>query len=480
MESCPLMHLFKNERMTLRLISFFTLLLLSFSGSAQIEKGSLKLGETISCEMKINERHSFTLTLTGNQFVRLELDQQGIDVKIVVWRPNGIPIGTFDSPNGPYGAEQITLMAEDEGDYFFSVQPYNANPSTGNYTFTVQTIEPFGETKEKRIDQIMSKWNIDNGPGASVAVVKDGEVVFSKGYGIANLEYDIPIETNSVFHIASISKQATAFALVLLAEEGKLSLDDDVRKYISEVPDFGTPITLRHLATHTSGLRDQWNLLKMAGWRMDDVITTDQVLKLIAKQKELNFLPGEEFLYCNTGYTLMAEVIEEVSGMTFAEFTEKRIFMPLNMSNTQFYDNHEKVVQNRVYSYIAEGSGYRKANMNYSIPGATSLFTTPEDLAKWVFNFENPSVGNAESMKEMHTRGILNNGDTLKYALGQNISHYKGLLNVSHGGADAGYRTYLSRFPDQKFAVIVFGIMARLLQARSPIILQICTCQINM
>lgn len=443
--------------MTLRIINFILLFFLSVPTIAQSVTIDLKLGEPFSTVMKKGEKHNFKLTLTGNQFVRLELDQQGIDVKIVAWQPNGTPIRSFDSPNGANGSEIITLMAKDEGEYFFMVEPFAENAESGRYTFEVKSIESFGETNEKRIDQIMSIWDTDSTPGISLAVVQNGKVVFSKGYGMANLEYDIPIETNSIFHVASISKQVTAFAILLLAEEGKLSLDDDIRKYISEVPNFGYPITLRHLATHTSGLRDQWNLLKMAGWRMDDVITTDQVLKLIAKQKELNFLPGEEFLYCNTGFTLLAEIVEEVSGMTFAEFTQKHIFEPLKMSNTQFYDDHEKIVKNRVYSYIQETGGYRKANLNYSIPGATSLFTTPEDLAKWVLNFENPVIGTSESMRQMQTKGVLNNGDSTNYALGLGINYYNGLLNVSHGGADAGFRTYLSRFPNQKFAVIVFG-----------------------
>jgi hypothetical protein len=172
------------------------------------------------------------------------------------------------------------------------------------------------------VDKIFDKWNSTQTPGVAVSVVKDGEIIFKQGYGMANLEYDIPVTPSTIFHIASVSKQFTVFSILLLEKDGKLSMDDDIRKFIPEVPDFGKTITLRHLATHTSGLRDQWNLLALAGWRLDDVITREQVMKLISAQKELNFDPGEEFLYCNTGFTLLAEVVSRVSGQSFSVFTE--------------------------------------------------------------------------------------------------------------------------------------------------------------
>ncbi len=309
----------------------------------------------------------------------------------------------------------------------------------------------------KEVDRIFEPWNSPNTPGAAVAVVKDGKIIYKKGYGMANLEYGIPNTPSTVFHIASVSKQFTVFSILLLEKEGKLSLDDDIRKYIPEVPDFGKTITLKHLAAHTSGMRDQWNLLVMAGWRFDDVITTEHVMKMVAKQKELNFNPGEEFYYCNTGFTLLAEVVARVSGKTFAEFTQERIFAPLNMTSTLFYDDHEKIVKNRAYSYHKEGEIYKKSVLSYANVGATSLFTTVEDLSLWAMNFENPKVGDRAIFDRMNTKAILNDGKEVDGALGQFITPYKGLMQIQHGGADAGYRTYLGRFPDQKFAIIVFS-----------------------
>jgi len=309
----------------------------------------------------------------------------------------------------------------------------------------------------EQVDEIFAFWDTDDAPGIAVAVVKDGAILYKKGYGLANVEYDIPIEPSTIFHIASISKQFTVFAVLLLEKQGKLSLDDDIRTYIPEVPDFGKKITLRHLASHTSGLRDQWNLLSIAGWRLDDVITKEHVLKMVSKQKELNFDPGDEFAYCNTGFTLLAEVVARVSDMSFAEFTKEAIFEPLQMNNTLFYDDHEKIVKNRAYSYYKDGTGLKKSVLNYANVGATSLFTTVEDLSLWAMNFSNIKVGDATILEAMNTPAILNNGKTFGGALGQFVGTYKGLTEIQHGGADAGFRSYLTRFPDENFSVMVFS-----------------------
>lgn len=314
-----------------------------------------------------------------------------------------------------------------------------------------------GETKGKEVDKIFSSVDRENRPGAAVAIVKDGEIVFKKGYGMANLEYDIPVTSSTIFHIASVSKQFTTFSILLLEKDGLLSLDDDVRKYIPEVPDFGKTITLRHLAHHTSGLRDQWNLLALAGWRLDDVITREHILKLVSKQKELNFEPGEEMLYCNTGYTLLAEVVARVSGLSFAQFTEERIFRPLQMNHTLFYDDHELIVKNRAYSYKREGKAYKKSVLSYANVGATSLFTNVEDMSLWALNFEDPVVGDASILKKLRTKAVLNKGDTINYALGQSIFNYRGLECIGHGGADAGYRSNITRVPEQGFSVVVLS-----------------------
>ncbi len=318
--------------------------------------------------------------------------------------------------------------------------------------------QPFlSKISREKVDKLFSRWDKKNSPGAAVAIVKDGAIVYKNAYGFANLEYDIANTPSTIFHIASVSKQFTVFSILLLEKEGKLSLDDDIRKHIPEVPDFGHKITLRHLASHTSGLRDQWNLLALAGWRLDDVITKEHVMELVARQKELNFNPGDEYTYCNTGFTLLAEVVARVSKTSFNKFTTKHIFQPLGMTNTLFYDDHEKVVKNRAYSYYKYGSTHKKSVLNYANVGATSLFTTVEDLSKWSMNFSNPKVGSKDIINTMNTPAVLNNGKSFGGALGQFVGKYKGLNEIQHGGADAGYRSFLTRFPDQNFAVIVFS-----------------------
>jgi CubicO group peptidase (beta-lactamase class C family) len=433
------------------------LLTISFSLplKSQDKQSDLIKGQKVSELLKAGDKHRYTVKLESNQFAFFRLVQKGVDALITTIDPDGKKIEDFDSPNGRKGDEPVTLFTDKKGNYTLEVTALEEKGHQGNYDLTFEKLEPKGITPQKQIDQLFTAFNLTT-PGAAVAVAKDGKIIFKKGYGSADLEYNIPITPSTVFHIASLSKQFTAFSILLLEGEGKLSINDDVRKYIPEIPDFGKVITLNELMHHTSGLRDQWDLLAMAGWRLDDIITKAQVLRLVSQQKDLNFNPGDEFLYCNTGFTLLAEVVARVSGQTFPEFTRTHIFEPLKMNSTLFYDDCEKIVKNRAYSYHADSTGLKKSILSYSVVGATSLFTTVEDLSLWAMNFENPVVGK-DVIGKMNMRGILNKGDTTGYAMGQGIGIYKGLKFNAHDGADAGYRTSLFRFPDQKFSVNVLS-----------------------
>jgi CubicO group peptidase (beta-lactamase class C family) len=248
--------------------------------------------------------------------------------------------------------------------------------------------------QETVVDKVFAEWDSTVSPGCALSVIKDGKIIYKRGYGMADLDHDIPISPETVFHVASISKQFTAAAILLLAQEGKLSLDDDVRKYVPELPDFGALITIRQLIHHTSGLRDQWSLLGLAGWRYSlDLITDDDVLDVMSRQKELNFLPGEKHVYCNTGYTLLAQIVKRVSGQSFREFTTSRIFKPLDMKSTHFRDDHAEIVKHIAYGYVngEGGNSYRLSVTNFDTVGATSLLTTVEDLAQWDENFYHPA-----------------------------------------------------------------------------------------
>jgi CubicO group peptidase (beta-lactamase class C family) len=310
----------------------------------------------------------------------------------------------------------------------------------------------------RQVDKVFEKWDKPESPGCALGVYKDGQIVYKRGYGMADLNDDVPITPATVFHVASMSKQFTAASIVLLAQQGKLSLDDDVHKYIPELPDFGERITIRHLVYHTSGLRDQWSLLGLAGWRYSlDLITDDDVMSVMTRQKDLNFKPGDRHVYCNTGYTLMGLVVKRVSGMSLREFTTKNIFEPLGMTHTHFRDDHAEIIKHDALGYEQDGKDkpFRMSLTNFDTAGATSLHTTVEDLQLWDENFYHPRVGGAAFLQQMLERGKLNNGEQLDYAFGLVVSKYKGLPTVDHGGADAGYRSDLTRFPDQHFSAAV-------------------------
>lgn len=314
------------------------------------------------------------------------------------------------------------------------------------------------KSTEARVDTLFAKWNNLSSPGAAVAVVKDGMVVYRKGFGCAQLEYGVPITPSTVFHVASVSKQFTAMAITMLEEEGKLSASDDIRKYLPEMADFGKTITIRHLLNHTSGLRDQWELLILSGWRMDDVITQEHIMDRLRRQRELNFPPGERYLYCNSGFTLLAEITARVGGKPFTQWTREKIFEPLGMTSTRFHMDHEEIVANRAYSYQGDpATGYKNAVLSYANAGATSLFTTVEDMADWMRNFDEKRVGGAAVLARMLTRGVLNDGTEIDYARGISTGEYKGLKTFGHGGADAGFRSDVLFFPGEKFGVVVLS-----------------------
>ena len=316
---------------------------------------------------------------------------------------------------------------------------------------------------EKKIDSLFLRYN-NNTPGVAVAVVKDGKIVFKKGYGMANLEHNVPITANSVFDIASVSKQFTAFSIWLLQSEGKLTTEDYVNKYIPELPEYAKKIKIKHLLAHTSGLRDHGALVSMAGFFITDLMHTNQVLKMMNRQKGLEMEPGSTFRYCNSSYILLTEIVQRITGKTYAEYTSEKIFKPLGMTNTRFADNHQLIIKNRVDSYEKENGQYYHVPLMNTTPGPSGLLTTVEDLAKWVLNFEKPIVGNKKMLDEFNKPSTFDNGekvflrvidgDTIFHAKGQNIWKHKGQRIFSHGGHTAGFRTFLGRFPEHNLAII--------------------------
>ena len=309
-----------------------------------------------------------------------------------------------------------------------------------------------------KINKLFTQWDNKNSPGCALAIVRNDSILFATGYGMANLEYNIPIEPGTIFHMASISKQFTAFSIVLLARQGKLQLDDDIHKYLSWFPDLKQKITIRNLLNHTSGIRDQWQLLAISGTRLDDVITQDHIIKILSKQQALNFKPGEQYSYSNSGFTMLAEIVRSVTGQSLRQFTDSAIFKPLGMLNTHFHDDYEEIVKDRSYSYDRKDSAhFANSILSYSVAGATSLFTNLEDMSKWIMNFYTHKVGDQKDIDQLTQKGKLNSGKELNYALGIVSDTYNGWRQYSHGGADAGYRTYLTVFPDLKMGLALFS-----------------------
>ncbi len=314
----------------------------------------------------------------------------------------------------------------------------------------------------ERVDAIFSRWDRPDSPGVALAVIWDGETIYSRGYGMADLERGAPLSSRSVFDIASTTKQFTAMAILLLAREGKMSLDADIHTFFPELRNYGRPITIRHLAHHTSGLRDYCDLMDMAGMSWEYDYYDEEVLALLFRQRALNFSPGEQQLYSNSGYLLLGEIVRRVSGQSLGAFAQERILAPLGMMSSRFYDDYTAVIPNRAIGYAPRpGGGYALAVPKIDVVGDGGLLTSVEDLARWDANFyDNRLGGGAELLEQMQTVGRLNDGEALTYAWGLGIASHRGLSTVSHGGAWAGYRAELLRFPTQRFSVICLANLA--------------------
>lgn len=309
-----------------------------------------------------------------------------------------------------------------------------------------------------KVDALFAEYAKPGAPGVAVGVYRGGSVVYAKGYGLADLESGASITPQTQFHIASVSKQFAAYAIALLAREGKIDLDADVHRYLPYFPDFGHKITTRQLILHTSGLRDQWTLFEIGGRDMRDLLRQQQVVNMVRRQRALNFVPGTNSLYSNTGYTLLAEIVQSVTGKTLRQFTTERMFGPLGMNHTFFFDDVREVVPGRANSYEQQKDGtWKRSLLNYDTVGATSLFTSIEDFAHWAGNFGNPKVGDAALIQQVSRSGTLNDGTPIHYGFGLADLPEGGRTAISHSGSDADFRTQFIYYPEADFAVAVFA-----------------------
>ncbi len=305
-----------------------------------------------------------------------------------------------------------------------------------------------------QVDAVFAQYEKTDSPGCALGVFHQGTIEYARGYGMANLELGDSIAPSTVFDIGSTSKQFSAFSILLLEQDGKLDIDDDVRKYVPELPNYGPTITIRHLLHHTSGLRDYLGLFWLGGTHWKDVTTSQDALDAIVRQKALNFEPGDEYLYSNSGFFLLSEIVKRVSGKTLPEFARERIFEPLGMRHTRYLDDPQDIVPNRSTGYDFTPEGELEIDMSdFEQTGDGAVYTTIEDLFLWDRNFYEPRVGTAAILAQMQTPGTLQNGKSISYGLGLVMRDFRGLKTVSHGGSWAGYRAELLRFPADELSV---------------------------
>jgi CubicO group peptidase (beta-lactamase class C family) len=308
------------------------------------------------------------------------------------------------------------------------------------------------QVRPEQIDHLFAQWARADSPGCAVGVIQNGRFVYQQGYGMANLDYGIANGPEMVYYVGSVSKQFTAAAIALLVKDGRIGLDDPVSRHLPEIGHL-PPMTVRQLVHHTAGVRDIYVLMALAGIRMEDVLPEADAIGLIARQKALNFSPGSEHLYSNSGYLFLAQIVKRVTGQSLRVFADERIFRPLGMTHTHFHDEPDHVLKNRVISYAPAGSGFRISYLqNFDKIGAGGLYTTLGDLLKWDDNFYDNRLG-AGFLEMMHSRGVLTSGETLSYAFGLQIGEYRGLRFVRHSGSLMGFKADFVRFPDQRFSV---------------------------
>ena len=405
------------------------------------------------------------LEIPGNPLrIHLKINQEGDNYSAVLKSPDqggqGIPVTAFAFKNPNLTFEVASLQVVYKG-AFKSEEIEGTFTQAGNslpLTFyrTEKTKEK-PKTIEGRIDQIFASWDNPKSAGGAVGVMKNGEVIYSKAFGAASLEYNIPNTPETIFNTGSVSKQFTAMGIVLLHQQGKLSIDDDIRKYLKDVPDFGHKITIRHMLHHTSGLRSLHALFGIAGWRDDDSKTNADLRRVMKYQTDLNFKPGEEYLYCNTGYMFMADIIEEVTGEKFTDWMKTSVFNPLGMTNTYAEDKYNRIVPNNATSYRYTDGAFERSVEYWGYVGSGNVHSTTDELLLWLSNFQAPKAGWESAFKMLQTLDTFNDGSHNNYAFGVVVDDFNGAKRIQHNGAVGGFRASAASFPDEKLNVVVLS-----------------------
>ncbi len=415
--------------------------------------GDLAIGEVVEGVLEVETPDTFFLDLDADTYLYGVADQVSVDVVVTLYESAGNRIGMVDGP--AEGPEVFHFETEDPGRYMLEVAPFEDD--SGKYTLVLKVVERIATKPEERADQLFIPFSGDSVPGGVVGVIRDGKLVFAKAYGMADLTYDIPFTVSTPSNIGSVSKQFTAFAILLLEQQGKLSLEDDVRKHIPELPDLGEVVRVKNLMNHTNGLREVYNLMPMTGWKLEDALRREEIVEMLKRQKELQSSPGEEFNYNNSAFILLAEIVERITEEEFPDWMKNHVFGPLGMDSTTVRADPAMIVPGAARGYITASQGYQEGGDLYASYGAGGIYTTVEDFAAWLGNFSDPQVGGEEVVRKLVTPDTLNSGDTMTYALGIGVGGYRGLKLYSHGGADIAHRATLHYFPEIGAGVAVLS-----------------------
>jgi len=415
--------------------------------------GDLQVQVPVEGELGVEVPDTFHLTLTSPMYLFGEVDQQSVDVVVTLFDSASNFIGRFDGP--ARGPEIFYFQTEYPGDYILEVAPFEKE--TGHYTLNLKVAEPLATDPRKQAVQLLTPFTGDDVPGASVGVMRDGKILYSKTCGMADLSYYVPFTEATPCNIGSVSKQFTAFAILLLEQQGKLSIDDDVRTYIPELPDLGQVVKLRNLLNHTNGYREVYNLMPMTGWTGEDQLRQEDVIEMLKRQKKLESPPGEVFSYCNSAFILLADIVERVTGEKFPGWMEENIFQPLRMTGTIIRIDPQTVVSGAAQGYTLDSAGYKIAGDLYASYGAGGIYTTVTDLNRWMTNFRDARLGGTDLVARLVTPDTLNNGDTMTYAKGISLGEFRGLKTYKHDGADIAHRAMLIYFPEIDAGVVALS-----------------------
>ena len=434
------------------------LLLSTLAASAAIaddDSPELRRGDPRTDVLGPEDVHRYSIDLDADRFVYLEATQLTVDVMLEVRGPSGERVAATDIT--ALGPEPLQFVTEEEGRHHLFVSPFEGG--AGKYAVELLREERAARSPKDTVDQLMAPFDFDDRPGGIVAVIREGEVDFARAYGQANLTDGIPITEETVFNIGSVSKQFAGIFFAMKAESGELSLNDDVRQYMPEFPDFGRRVTLHHVLTHRSGYREAYGVLGLGGRSVDgDILERQDAIDVVVRQTALQFPPGQWYLYNSTAYVILTEIAERITDTPYPDWMLENVFRPLGMDDTTIERVPGEVIPNAAVSYTLSDQGFFREDFEaYAYYGATDVYTTVHDLARWMGNFRSGEVGGAGAIERMVAPVTLPSGMTQHYGLGIGTEDHDGLPRYSHGGATGGYRAYLAYYPTLDAGVVVLG-----------------------